>query len=281
MKNINNEVFTSCKVCKSEINTVNKKYNLIQCSSCKLVFSEKIFSTEDFESTYNKLYNLSGQYATHQKEFDNLKDNVKRNIGRPKLRIIDYLFDKKVHKICEIGAGVGIVANYLKNKKKEYVGVELDKKTVEKAQSLNLNIQHGDFSIIKNFPDKYDAIIAFEVIEHLQDLDYFFKIITEKLVDGGYLGFTVPNYDKRKNYKNPGDKIYQSGPPIHLNYFTIESIRNIAKLDQYEVVFCEAKKFPYLNWKNRDTYKFIFKALLNQYYGSTLMCVIQKKNGII
>lgn len=279
MRNKNNEVFTSCKVCKSETTSINKKYNLIQCSSCKLVFAETIFSNTDFETTYNKLYNLSSQYAIHQKEFDKLKDNSNHNIGRSKLKIINYLSERKVNKICEIGAGVGIVANYLKNKKKDYVGVELDTKTVEKAQSLGLNIKNGDFSIIGNFPDKFEAIIAFEVIEHLQDLDLFFKIITEKLDDGGYLGFTVPNYDKRKNYRNFGEKIYQSGPPIHLNFFTKESIENIAQLYDYEVIFCKPKKFPYLNLKKKDTIIGVFKALFSKYYGSTLMCVIRKMYG--
>lgn len=279
MRNTNKQFYTSCKVCNAQISTINEKYSLIKCSNCKLVFCQTIFSSEDFEKTYNNLYNVSNQYETHQKEYEKLQNNVNFTIGRPKLKVINYLFERKVNKICEIGAGVGIVAHYLKKKQKDYIGVELDIKTVEKAQSLGLNIKNGNFSIIKNFPDKYEAIIAFEVIEHLQDLDLFFKVVIEKLDEGGYLGFTVPNYDKRKNYKNSEEKIYQSGPPIHLNFFTIESIHKIAKFYQFEVVFCEAKKFPYLNLKNKDTYKGIFKALFNKYYGSTLMCLIKKSYG--
>lgn len=278
LKNSNKEVFTSCKVCNSTISSINKKFELVACSNCKLVFSEKIFSNDDFEVTYNKLYNDSLQYNTHQEEFEKLKNNTKFNVGRPKHKILNYLFANNVKKICEIGAGVGIIANYLKNKNSDYIGIELDKKTVEKAQSIGLNIKKGDFSLISSFEEKFDAIIAFEVIEHLQDLNLFFTIITEKLNNKGYLGFTVPNYEKRKNYKNPGDKIYQSGPPIHLNFFTIESIHQIAKIYNFDVVFCDAKKFPYFNWKNIQTYKHIVKALLSNYYGSTIMCVIQKKN---
>lgn len=279
MQNNNKKTFTSCKVCSSSINLINKKHELVECTNCKLVFSKIIFTDEDLIKTYNNLYNNTSQYDTHQKEFEKLKNNVTLNIGKPKLKIIKYLLHKNIKKVCEVGAGVGIVANYFKNKKVDYLGIELDEKTVNKAQSIDLNIQNGDFSLLKSSNKKLDAIIAFEVIEHLQDLDLFFNIVSEKLIDNGYLGFTVPNYQKRNNYKNPNDKIYQSGPPIHLNFFTIESIKNIAELYKYEIVFCEAKKFPYFNWKRKDTYKHILKALLNNYYGSTIMCVIKKKNG--
>lgn len=280
MKNSNRNRFTSCKICKGVLNLINSKFDLVQCSNCKLVFAETIFSDAEIEETYDKLYNISTQYETHQKEFEKLKNNSKSNIGRPKLKLIDFLFKNKVKSICEVCAGVGLVANYLQDKKTEYIGIEIDKKTVEKAKSIGLHIVNGDFSLLNTFPQTYDAIIGFEVIEHLQDVNLFFKVVTEKLNNNGYLGFTVPNFEKRQNYKNTENKIYQSGPRIHLNFLAIESIQNIAKIYNYEVVFCKVKKFPYFNWNRKQTYAHIFKALLNNYHGSTIMCVIQKKDGI-
>lgn len=279
LKNSNRNSFTTCKICNGALDLVNSKFNLVQCSNCKLVFAETIFSDAEIEETYDKLYNISSQYETHQKEFEKLKNNTKSNIGRPKLKIIDFLFENKVKSICEVGAGVGLVAKYLQDKQTQYIGIEIDKKTAEKAKSIGLNIVNGDFSLLNSFTQTYDAIIGFEVIEHLQDVDLFFKVVTEKLNSNGYLGFTVPNFEKIKNYKNPESKIYQSGPPIHLNFFTRESIQNIAKIYNYEVVFCKAKKYPYLNWNNKQTYKHLLKALFNNYHGSTIMCVIQKKDG--
>lgn len=272
------QMYTTCKICKSSINKVNTKHNLSQCTHCALVFCENLFTNEHFEKTYNALYNDTSQYKAHQKEFENLKNKTPLHVGRPKKRILSYLLENDVKSFCEIGAGVGVVASYLLNKSVAYTGIELDKKTVEKAQSLGLNIQNGDFSMLHLLEDKFDAVVAFEVIEHLQDLDLFFKLVYSKLSDIGYLGFTVPNYDKRKNYKNPGNHIYQSGPPIHLNFFTIESIAKIAPLYNFHVVFCEAKKLPYLNLGNLKTYTDILKAGINRYHGSTLMCVLQKNN---
>jgi len=269
--------FKLCKVCSSSFELVNKRYNLVKCTECKLVFSKDVFSEQDFLETYNNLYNNSLQYDTHQKEFAKLQKDKPLHIGRPKLKILNYLLKKKCKRICEVGAGVGIVANYLKKKGIDYIGIELDKLTVEKAQSINLNIINGDFSKLNEIEGVFDAIIAFEVIEHLQDLNLFFKIASEKLKTNSYIGFTVPNYDKRMNYKNHKDRIYQSGPPVHLNFFTIESINKISNHYNFEIVFCEAKKFPYFNWNKIDTYKFFLKSIFSEFNGATLQCVMIKK----
>lgn len=268
--------FLLCKVCSSKVELLNKKYNLVQCEECKLVFSKTIFSEQDFMETYNRLYNDTLQYSTHQREFEKLQKSKALHIGRPKLKVLNYLLKNDVKRICEVGAGVGIVASYLKNKNVDYIGIELDKITADKAQSINLNIVNGDFTILNDIEGEFDAIIAFEVIEHLQDLNLFFQIASKKLKVKSYLGFTVPNYDKRMNYKNGGDKIYQSGPPIHLNFFTIESIRIIANHFGFKIVLCDAKRFPYFNWKKIDTYRFFIKSIFGNFKGPTLQCVMIK-----
>lgn len=271
------EEYSACKVCNSKVELLNVKYNLVQCVKCKLVFSKIIFSEQDFIETYYRLYNATLQYGTHQREFEKLQKGKTLHIGRPKLKVLNYLLRNKVRRICEVGAGVGIVASYLKRKDVDYIGIELDKVTADKAQSINLNIINGDFSKLNDIEGEFDAIVAFEVIEHLQDLNLFFQIASKKLKEKSYLGFTVPNYDKRMNYKNGGNKIYQSGPPIHLNFFTIESIKIIANHFGFKIALCEAKRFPYFNWKKIDTYRFFLRSILGKFKGPTLQCVMIKQ----
>ena len=98
----------------------------------------------------------------------------------------------------------------------------------------------------------------------------------KKLSPHGVLGFTVPNYNKRLNYKTPKENIYQSGPPIHLNFFTKESIFKLARFYGFNVIFYKEKRFPYMNMRNLSTYKFIVKSILGKYNGSTIMCVFEK-----
>ncbi|GGD15084.1 class I SAM-dependent methyltransferase [Flavobacterium orientale] len=269
--------FLKCKICESQIELLNEKFNLVQCTSCSLIFAKKIFTEAEFIATYDQLYNQTSQYGTHGNEFEKLKKNGTVFIGRPKLKVLRYILKSDNKHIVEIGAGVGIVANYLTKLGLNYTGIELDEPTAKKAQSLGYNVRVGDFSKVETIEGKLDAIVAFEVVEHLQDLPLFFELIQSKLKKGGYFGFTVPNYNKRLNYDNPGSKIYQSGPPIHLNYFTLESIEKIAKRFGFKIHFCETKKYPYFNWNKRDTYKFILKSLLGNFHGATIMCVLSKE----
>jgi len=105
--------FKICKICKNEITTINKTFNLVVCNSCKLIFSKTIFSENDFIDIYDKLYNKTDQYKSHQLEFNKIKNNLYVNIGKPKLKILKFILKNDIKSITEIGAGIGLVANYL------------------------------------------------------------------------------------------------------------------------------------------------------------------------
>jgi len=265
-----------CKVCSGNLDEINSKFHLVKCRNCKLVFCKKIFSQEEFINTYNTLYNKSSQYSTHLNEFKNLKQNKRIRIGKVKMKVLRFIKKKKTKRLAEIGAGVGLIARFFQNNQIEYQGLELDKTTVSRAQSLGLPISCGDFTLLNEFENDYDAIVAFEVIEHLQDLHALFLMLKSKLKENGYFGFTVPNYDKRLNFKRPEDRIYQSAPPIHLNFFTTESIELIAAFYGFRVVFCKEKRFPFLLWKRKETYINLLKGILGQFHGPSIYAVIQK-----
>ena len=50
--------------------------------------------------------------------------------------------------------------------------------------SVPINIKNGDFKDLNKLPDLQDAVVAFEVIEHLQDLNALFVIFQNKIKVG-------------------------------------------------------------------------------------------------
>lgn len=269
--------YRACKVCMSEVSVVNSKFNLVQCENCKLVFCKYIYSDQTFINVYNQLYNTTQQYEKHIRESETLINKKQPPIGRVKIKILDFLIKREVNNVAEIGAGVGIVAKYFQNRNVNYNGIELDSKTVERAQKAGLNIENGDFTVLMNLVKLQDAVVAFEVVEHLQDLNGLFLILKKQIKSNGYFGFTVPNYNKRLNFKNPGTRIYQSPPPIHLNYFTIESIKNISAFYGFEVVFCKEKRLPYFLSNRKSTYINVIRGVAGRFRGPTIMAVIQRQ----
>lgn len=272
--------FTQCKICNSQIYIINERLNLVKCQSCAFVFSKSIFTEKEFVATYDRLYNTKEdlKYSKHTvEEYTKLQNKI-INIGYNRKRIISRIISSKPQNILEIGSGIGLIGMYLKKYcNVSYLGLELDKKTHERALSLNVNSMNVDFSFMKTLKEEYDIVMMWEVLEHLQDLDLFFQLVKGRLKDKGMFVFSVPNYDKIGNYKNAEDNIYQSGPPIHLNFFTKKSVVIVLEKYGFEVLDVSVKKFPYFNYKTLGFYIMFLKSLVGLYNGPTLY-VIAKLN---
>lgn len=268
--------FKRCKICDSKIERINNTYDLVKCENCFLVFSENIYTHQDFIAVYDELYNTLStrpQYANHSiKEFENLQKG-KIAIGLERKKIINKHI-KNFSSVLEVGSGIGLIGMYLKKyKKADYVGLEIDKKTHEKAISLGINSLNGDFSLMKEIDKKFNNIMLWEVLEHLQDLKLFLELCKNRMYEGGNLIFSVPNYNKRLNYQlndDNKDNLYQSLPPVHLNFFTSKSLQKVLTLAGFKINFIKIKKFPYLDLKNPQFYKQSIKSLFNKYHGSTI-----------
>lgn len=265
--------FLSCKICNGKIYDINSTFNLVKCQECKFVFSKLKFSTEDFILTYDKLYNAKEniRYKKHSiEEYNQLKNGIIR-IGHNRKRIINSIVTNQTKSVLEIGSGVGLIGMYLKRfNDLSYFGLELDEKTHQRALSLGVNSINGDFSKMKTFDEKFDVIMMWEVLEHLQDLELFFQLAKDRLKANGVFVFSVPNFAKINNYKDVRDRIYQSGPPVHLNFFTKESVEEVLKIHGFDNIVVREKKFPYFNFKALNFYKMFLKSLIGKYNGPTL-----------
>lgn len=71
-------------------------------------------------------------------------------------------------------------------------GLDYDKTGVEQLQRFGFNITYGDAC---NFvmEDKYDVIVAGDIIEHLTNFDGFFKSCSMNLTDNGVILVSTPN----------------------------------------------------------------------------------------
>lgn len=268
--------FDICKLCDSTLNPVNEKHDLAQCSSCSLIFSTKQYSDEEIAAVYHELYNVQDAYEGYRKESEMLLSNQIPPLGRPRKWVIKRLLNSGCRSFLEVGAGVGLIGKYLIHHGYDYVGIELDEQTAQKAALAGVRLINGTFEIMETVDRKFDALIAFEVIEHLQDLKTFFTLGRDRLKPGGLFGFTVPNFNKIKNYVDR-NRIYQPPPPIHVNFFTTDNLQRILDIEHFEIVEIQVRRYPYLNLRKLNTYKFMIKGLLGLYYGPTIMCIARKK----
>ncbi|WP_333600068.1 class I SAM-dependent methyltransferase [Flavobacterium sp.] len=268
--------YTQCKVCQSDIEKINQKYNLGQCKKCKLIFCLTIFTQEEFIEVYDNLYNNENALYNHHAvvEYNMLLENKNIKVGFHRGQLLKkHVLNGKCQSVLEIGSGVGLIGCYIRNHNAgiNYQGIEIDKESFEKSQNLKLNTINADFNAMATLEETFDVIMLWEVLEHLQDLDLFIKLAYKRLNKGGKIILSTPNYDKIYNYpKREKDAIYQDKPPVHINFFTKENITNIFEINGFKECKVTVKKFPYLDFKRIGFYTEFLRALFNNYNGSTL-----------
>lgn len=263
-----------CKICNASIAEESEKFELVKCSNCEIVFYKDNLDNINLEEYYNGIY--KSDYQNYQSQSSLLWNGKDVSVGYDKGKVLKHIIETKPKKVAEIGAGVGLVAKFFSIKEIEYIGFEPATVIAESAKSVGFNIYPKDFNALHDYPATFDSIVAFEVIEHIDKLDACFKAIDLSLKPKGLFGFTVPNYEKRLNYENPGESLHQPGPPLHVNFFTEQSIRKIAAHYKLKVIYLEVRKFPSVQLKVKTTLRLFTKMLTGSFYGSNIFCVLQK-----
>jgi SAM-dependent methyltransferase len=251
----------------------------VQCSECRLIFSIEKTGAKEVADLYKTLYHSGNDpsYKTHIQQQQLIQKDRQPKLGYNKRKIIDKIVQGKPSRIGEIGAGVGLVGKYLSEKGYSYTGIELEESIAVAAAAAGINIQSGSFEKLREYPNTFDALLAFEVIEHIDDLKLCLDLINSSLKEKGEFGFTVPNFDKRKNDKNLSEELYQPNPPIHLNFFTTENIPLILKRVGFKTKFLKVRPLPDLVLSKKKTWLHLAKTLTGNFHGSTILCVAVKE----
>ena len=133
---------------------------------------------------------------------------------------------KKGAKILEFGAGTGGLINILKDMGYEVDGVEFSDQARDEARSrYNIEMFKSTDDVVG---DKYDLIIAMEVIEHLINPMHVFKEVGSKLKHGGKIYITTPNSNGLQA-RLFMDNWREAEKPFHLVFFNYASLVNMFK----------------------------------------------------
>lgn len=102
--------------------------------------------------------------------------------------------------VLEVGCGQGAVAARLAERY-DYLGVELDPASARTAADRlraggRGEVRHGDLSVVT--PDQtFDLVVAFEVIEHIEDDVAALAEWVQRVTPGGRLIISTPAYQRR------------------------------------------------------------------------------------
>ena len=150
-----------------------------------------------------------------------------------------HFLPKEYTRVIEIGCAEGGFSKYLKAGT-EIWGCELNKDAALVASQKLSKVLIGKYDqIAEDIPtDYFDLVICNDVIEHMEDHDWFFDSISKKIRSGGFLVGSIPNVRHIRNLYNLlilKDWQYQDRLTLdrtHLRWFTQKSLlRTLAQHD--------------------------------------------------
>jgi len=135
--------------------------------------------------------------------------------------------------VLEVGCGPGYGTNYLSNHVKHIIGLDIDKNVIQyasdKYSSENCSFKFYNGLKIPYDDNTYNAVVSFQVIEHLQDDINYLAEIRRILKTGGIYILTTPN---RTHRVKPNQKPWNR---FHVREYSPDELGNILKATFSEI----------------------------------------------
>ncbi len=230
-----------CPICQStnfnpylslQDHSISKEtFSIKQCSSCFL----RITSPRPSDSDLPKYYE-SEDYVSHSDSnkgiINSIYQMVKKITIRKKVRLISSV--SMGRKLLDIGCGTGDFLSSCKKNKWEVFGFEPDEKARKKAKEKGLETIQDIHLLFEEKANTYDVITMWHVLEHVSDLNGYFKQLFTILKEDGRLIIAVPNPE------SPDAKHYKSywaayDVPRHLFHFSKENIMDLGAKYNFKI----------------------------------------------
>ena len=241
-----NSVILRWKDFPSFIHEDHKRISIYECCKCNVSFA---YPLEIDQSVYDKIYLNSGNVGGYNKykkislwlkASDNPLCEIK-NLGAEYYFIVSEIEKhyKENQMILEIGCGFGYMTYALNSAHFRTIGCDISSEAITHARHL-----YGDFYIdggiqgVIETGNKFDYVILSEVIEHVSDPMEFIASLKSLLRPGGVILLTTPNKSAF-----PRKALWVTDiPPIHLWWFSRESIEILAMKNGLNIIFAETSR---------------------------------------
>ncbi len=192
-------------------------YDLMRCRACGLRFVPPQQLRDGLN--YDTLYRPDGAYASH------VSDSQASIAGRPSRpartrRIaLRQIARTSPRALLDVGCGVGGFLHLAQCLGVKVWGTDLSRNALQLAERLVGCPLHCGVLGPHAFPGtQFDAISAWEVIEHVHDVTGFLASVYERLNAGGMVYLSTPNYESRWMW-NDLEHDPRSSPPLHVTFW--------------------------------------------------------------
>lgn len=231
----------NCCVCNSLESKLYKKveqgqdnYSLLQCGGCGLVYLDQrnIHRERDFiknatldlekqDKQKIEYWSFPNLFEKHQQVFLKFFDERLQRVKK---------YNSHVKNMLDVGSGYGFWMDYCEKQGIITEGFDMSDEVVDYAKGIGLNVFKMDAMQFKT-DKKYDLIMMFDILEHMEDPNKFLTKYREKLNEDGLLYIQVPNLI---GFHIPREHGY--GLPEHLWQFSFKTLSKLLENNDYEIM---------------------------------------------
>jgi SAM-dependent methyltransferase len=217
------------------------EYDRLRCWDCGLIYADPL---RGVPNTYEQQYAETGAYRMYIEAARKVKAG-KAALGWPYRVLLERLEALPPgSRLFEVGCGVGYFLYYLRQRGWKAAGCDVDLSAVQSAKDvLGLEVGHADLRAATVTNGSQDVLVAFEVIEHLENPVAFLRLAAAKLRAGGYLFLSTPNSSTKWPLRWSREK--EVLPPFHLTIFCEQALQRAGERAGLEVTEFKQKPAPY------------------------------------
>ena len=189
-----------------------REYALTRCAACGTARTELPAGAVPPSSLYE-----AGTYAAARPALDRILEPMRAVVERDKLRFVRGL--PSGARVLEVGAGDGRFVSRLRAARLEARGIEPSEGGVRMARARAAAVERGTVEELRLEPESLDAVIAWHVLEHLDDPAGAVGRIGTWLRPGGRVVLACPNLASLQA-RIGGDRWFHQDVPRHRTHFT-------------------------------------------------------------
>ncbi len=164
-------------------------------------------------------------------------------------------------KVLEIGSGKGGFLRKARAKNIDVYGAELNKLQAENLRAEGFSVFDENIeNSVDAYSESFDAVCAFQVLEHVSNPKSFIETSLKLLKRGGKLIYSVPNHD---SFMGLDDENFLDMPPHHMGLWDENSLVALERFFPVKVskIFIEPLQAYHL-----DYYKAVFEKKYDDKY---------------
>ena len=220
----------SCPACSgsNELTRFNwGKYPVIHCNACRLDYCSQMVEKEsggDSSPVHMEGVEMMAN-AFHK------TNALARKYTEKRLVIYESILNRKCQNVLEVGCGPGVFYRPWQKSNVSWTGIDINPYWKEFGKKNQIPISNYS---IDSLEDQYDVVMAYQVLEHVENPISFIKAIKARLKPGGIVHLELPNQNAlTSRLRQISSKLsYDYGfiqPPMHLRAFREKTIYRLFK----------------------------------------------------